>query len=247
MPDIPSEGICLAKHRGRACYRTIDEKGEELLKPYTHWAEVWETVKTSDGILWMLDQIGCRDDSTLRLFACWCVRQSLPYISGWNSYCIVEVTERYARGKATREELAAARKKASGGAAGAGVCGLPRREPSAAAQLAAFHTTNEDSFRCAYWSARYAAQTASFAAWQESKDETKTEAEWFAQTAQGEKLTEMLGNLFTRCIIDIGIGPNSLARLLVLGFAPQLQSGERCRWRFFSKLLDMECSFEELI
>ena len=71
----------------------------------------WTTCNRSDWMVWLLDALGYRDDRTLRLYACWCVKQEPCWslLSDERSRTAVEVAERYARGEATDEELAAAR------------------------------------------------------------------------------------------------------------------------------------------
>src|SRR5438132_6042375 len=77
-------------------------------------AAAWEACERADWMIWGLDQIGY-GDGTLRLFACWCARLT-PLADGrtaWDplteerSRAAVEVAERYARGEATEQDLAA--------------------------------------------------------------------------------------------------------------------------------------------
>lgn len=58
--------------------------------------------------VWIATRPGVLDDRTLRIFACWCVRQIWHLLYDARSRNAVEVSERYANGKATAEELAAA-------------------------------------------------------------------------------------------------------------------------------------------
>ncbi len=57
----------------------------------------------------LVRQIEAYNDKTLRLFACWCVRQVWDLLTDERSRNAVEVSEKFARGEATSEELAAAR------------------------------------------------------------------------------------------------------------------------------------------
>jgi hypothetical protein len=78
--------------------------------------QAWATCQKSDWMLWGLKRIGYADDRTLRLFACWCVRQVWDRLTDPRSRAAVETAERYARGDATEEELAAACRSASSAA-----------------------------------------------------------------------------------------------------------------------------------
>ncbi|MEN6546032.1 MAG: hypothetical protein ABFE07_08335 [Armatimonadia bacterium] len=70
--------------------------------------EAWATCPRADWMLWILEKLGYADDRTLRLFACWFVRQVWHLLTDPRSRAAVEVAERYARGEATAEALAAA-------------------------------------------------------------------------------------------------------------------------------------------
>ncbi len=81
-------------------------------------ADVWENCPNAEWLLWILDAIDQRhDDRTMRLFAVWCARNT-PLADGRKtgdlltdprSLAALDVAERYAAGKATDEELHAAR------------------------------------------------------------------------------------------------------------------------------------------
>ncbi len=66
-----------------------------------------ERIPAKDRI-WAATSKGILDDRTLRLFACKCVREVWHLLTDERSRKAVEVAERYAEGKATDDELAAA-------------------------------------------------------------------------------------------------------------------------------------------
>ena len=57
---------------------------------------------------WIATRPGVLTDRELRLYACWCVRKVWHLLPDERSRTAVEVSERFARGTATAEELAAA-------------------------------------------------------------------------------------------------------------------------------------------
>lgn len=92
------------------------KEAREWCKTVPDLETAWNTCKRSDWMLWALDAIGYKDDKALRLYACACVRGT-PLGDGrtvWDlliderSRNAVQVSERYADGQATDEELAAA-------------------------------------------------------------------------------------------------------------------------------------------
>ena len=60
--------------------------------------------------LWLVLREGWIDDKTLRLFAVWCARQAIALIDNpdLRSIVAIDTAEAFARGEATKEELAAA-------------------------------------------------------------------------------------------------------------------------------------------
>ena len=72
-------------------------------------ADLWARLDIKpEWRVWIATRGAVLDDRTLRLFACWCVRQIWPLLTDQRSRTAVEVSERYANGQATAEELDAA-------------------------------------------------------------------------------------------------------------------------------------------
>ena len=83
----------------------------------TTCAEIWARPDLSpEWRVWLATRESVLDNRTLRLFACWCVRQVWHLLTDERSRHAVEVAERYANGEATAEELAAASAAASAAA-----------------------------------------------------------------------------------------------------------------------------------
>ena len=123
---------------------------------------VWDhpTLK-SDWMLWVATRPGVLSDRELRLFGCWCVRQVWDLLTDPRSKVAVEVSERYANGEATMDDLAAASdaawaaaRAAARAAAGAAAWAAARAAARAAASDAA------DAAGAAAWDAARAAARA---------------------------------------------------------------------------------------
>ena len=106
--------------------------------------------------------MGELDTRGLRLFACWCARGSRAGDDRQPQKGIDAVAARFANGTATIDELNEARLAGRGGAQGAAVCGMPKRYPTAAFQLATWHTANESALASAEWSSWYSLQGRQF-------------------------------------------------------------------------------------
>ena len=116
----------------------------------------WQTCPRSSWMLWVLDELGYHDERVLRLFACWCARET-PLPDGRKSWDLlvdprsrsaVELAERFAVGAASPEDLALAESSA--------------RSARSAASSAAWSVTESaarTAARSAPWSAAW------FAAW----------------------------------------------------------------------------------
>jgi len=239
----------LGRPESQTYHRTTDLTGREVLWPISQLWDIWRIINTPDWLLFILNGLGYQDQQTLRLFGCWCARQSWSFVSPTYHRDEVIAAEWYASGYGTRHELASAHRMIAGGATGAGVCGLPRRLPSAAAQLASFHATNQDGLHCAYHTAKFAAKAAFFSAWQESNDEASARAaENSAALGQCDRLREMVNLPYVVCADELHLEPNLIARLLVFGYRPRLEeNGGKWHWRLFSEFLDDEWAFEDVI
>ena len=87
--------------------------GAEFAAKYETMAEVWDACPRSDWLLWILDKLLIRDEKKLRLFACWCIRNTKladgrtvwDLLTDERSRRAVEVAELFANGKATDAEL----------------------------------------------------------------------------------------------------------------------------------------------
>ena len=76
----------------------------------------WLTCQRSGWMLWLLNELNYSDEKVLRLYACWCARET-PLADGrraWDlltdarSRVVVEVSARFAVGAASLEELRSA-------------------------------------------------------------------------------------------------------------------------------------------
>ncbi len=92
-------------------------EGRKFALEYQSMSEVWANCPKVDWLLWITDKTGRPDDRTLRLFAVWCARntpladgrKSGDLITDPRSLAALDVAERFANGRASRDELAAAR------------------------------------------------------------------------------------------------------------------------------------------
>jgi hypothetical protein len=70
--------------------------------------QAWNKCKNPQWMLWYLNETGCNNDRVLRLFAVWCARQVQHLMTDPRSIAALDVAEKYANGKATENERAAA-------------------------------------------------------------------------------------------------------------------------------------------
>ena len=87
-----------------ACAEAVEWVGEKTM------AEAWATCERADWMLWLVGKIDGSYTPRLRLAACACARTSLKYVPAGEDRprLAIECAERYARGEATKDELAAA-------------------------------------------------------------------------------------------------------------------------------------------
>ena len=79
------------------------EEGRIWLSRKKSAKNAWDTCARADWMLWALGRTHAgKYEKELRLFACWCARQCKQ-----TDECVaaIEVAERYAHGRATRDEL----------------------------------------------------------------------------------------------------------------------------------------------
>jgi hypothetical protein len=147
----------------RAC-----SEGADYAKTQPTMHAVWENCPKVGWLIWILNAIGApQDDKALRLFAVWCARNT-PLADGRKtgdlltdprSLSALEVAERYAHGKATAQELAAAGAAARDAAWAAGDAAWAAWDAAWAAGDAA------RAAGAAAWAAGAAAWAAGAAAW----------------------------------------------------------------------------------
>jgi len=139
------------------------------------WVEKYrDVVNNQKDIIWLLCRNEFMSDKDMRLFAIWCARESfkLQTTVDQRSIDAVNCAERYANGKATDDELRAAKKAAWSAASSAAWSATESAVDSAARETAA----------SAAWSAAWSA-TASAA---ESAAESALESAWSAAASAAE-------------------------------------------------------------
>ena len=113
---------------------------------------------------------GAAIERAYRGFAWWAARRAWEIAGCRPCEQLVLAVEAYLRGETDFSSVRAARQKFSGGVAGAGIIGMPRAIPSAAAQLAAWHSADDSAEVAARAVIRYTASVAGFHALQQAKD-----------------------------------------------------------------------------
>ena len=133
--------------------------------------------------IWIATRTGVLSDRDLRFFACWCARQVWHLLSDERSRNAVEVSERFADGKATADELAVAR----GAAWAAWAASRARRHDAEGAARAAAWAAF--AARAAWEDEGSAGDAAGSAAWASSRAR-RHDAEGAARAAQAKWLRE---------------------------------------------------------
>jgi hypothetical protein len=103
-------------------------------------------------------------EQTYRKFACWAARRAWELAGCKPCENVVLAVEAYLRNEIDLASMRAARDAAAGGVAGAGVVGIPRGMPSAAAQVAAWHTADDSAKGASSQVIHHTAVCAAFAA-----------------------------------------------------------------------------------
>lgn len=116
-------------------------------------SEVWQACQRSDWMLWMLDCIEFKPATGLRLFACYCAKQSPVIESDIRLVKCVQVAERFAKGEAEPAELMKAQQEAYVVLAESKRKNDPLGE---AAAWVATSTAKEDPYTAAYDAGIYA-------------------------------------------------------------------------------------------
>jgi len=120
---------------------------KKLARSKNSLAEIWEACPRSDWMLWMLDCIEFKPATGLRLFACYCARQSPIIESDLRLVNCIAASERFAKGEAEPAELMKAQQEAYA------VIAEAKRKNDALAEAAAWvatSTAKEDAYTAAY-------------------------------------------------------------------------------------------------
>jgi hypothetical protein len=172
------------------------------------------------------------DAVRLRRYACLCARYA-AHVAKMPLPNVVLVAERFAAGMASIEELKAAHAHAKARATAAGVVGLPRCAPSAAADLSALHTAGEDAATAAYWAGEFAVKAALFreaqirsAGWHWPEDEGETwrgswrAAEWLKRHRHQLRAVENAARATLRDMAKSALAPADAGRVLPFTHTP---------------------------
>ena len=139
-----------------------------------------------------------------RLYAVWCAEQVSHLLTDPRSHAASQVARRFANGKATREELDAARDAAwaAAGAARATVAAAGAARATVAAAWAAARDASRAAARAAVWAARAAGDAAWAAA--RAAGDAAWAAAWAARNASGDAVGAAQKAEFLRVVGSTG-------------------------------------------
>lgn len=103
-------------------------------------------------------------DLRYRAFACWAARRASQHAGSQGNEEIALAVQQYLGGEKTFAEVKAIQKGRAGGLAGAGCIGVPRCMPSALAQMADWHTADDNARAAASSVMEHAVSTVAYAA-----------------------------------------------------------------------------------
>lgn len=103
-------------------------------------------------------------DLRYRAFSCWAARRAWQHAGSQGSEKVALAVEQYLGGEKTYAEVKALQKERVSGIAGAGCCGVPRCMPSALAQIADWHTADDNARVAASSVMHHAVSAAAYAA-----------------------------------------------------------------------------------
>jgi hypothetical protein len=143
------------------------QEGRDFAIQFSTMKEVWDKCPNLNWLLWILERTKSPRDSQLRLFSVWCARNTPlqggrvtgSLLTDKRSIDAMDVAERFAHGKATEEELAAARAAAWAARAAARAAAWAARAAARAAARDARDAARAAA-RAAAWAARAAARAA---------------------------------------------------------------------------------------
>ena len=103
-------------------------------------------------------------DLHYRAFACWAARRAWQHAGSPGSGRVALAVQQYLNGGKTFADVKTLQKNGSSGVAGAGCCGVPRCMPSALAQIADWHTADDNARVAASSVIHHAVSAAAYAA-----------------------------------------------------------------------------------
>ena len=165
------------------------EEGRIWLSRKKSAKNAWDTCARANWMLWALGRTHAgKYGKELRLFACWCARQCKQ--TDGRCVAAIEVAERYAHGRATRDELDKAWAACAAARASAREAAWAAEAARASAAACAAAAACAEEASCAAEAAAYAA----YAAARASAREAAWAAACAARAAQANKLRELIEN-----------------------------------------------------